>query len=136
MFTDGRRISGGLLAAGCAGALLVPLAVPAQAAEIDLEARMHSTTAFPNARGHAEFENENSGNEFEISIAGVRALAGTRVIVRVHGDFVGRMTVGPLGRAHMDKHSGVPSMTEGNVVRVRTGGGRLVTSGTLHRDLD
>jgi hypothetical protein len=46
------------------------------------------------------------------------------------------MTVGPLGRAHMDKHSGVPSMTEGNVVRVRTGGGRLVTSGTLHRDLD
>ena len=70
---------------GCAGALLVPLAVPAQAAEIDLEARMHSTTAFPNARGHAEFENENSGNDFEISIAGVRALAGTRVTVRVHG---------------------------------------------------
>jgi hypothetical protein len=136
MFTDGRRISGGLLAAGCAGALLVPLAVPAQAAEIDLEARMHSTTAFPDARGHAEFESESSANEFEISIAGVRALAGNRVIVRVHGDLVGRMTVGPLGRAHLDKHSGVPSMTAGDVVRVRTGAGRLVTYGTLHRDLD
>jgi hypothetical protein len=135
MFTDGRRIRGGLLAAGCAGALLVPLAVPAQAAEIDLEARMHSTTAFPNARGHAEFENENSGNEFEISIAGVRALAGTRVVVRVHGDVVGRMTVGTLGRAHMDKHSGVPGMTAGDVLRVRTGAGRLVTYGTLHVDL-
>jgi hypothetical protein len=46
------------------------------------------------------------------------------------------MTVGPLGRAHLDKHSGVPSMTAGNVVRVRTGAGRLVTYGTLHRDLD
>jgi hypothetical protein len=136
MSTDGRGISGGLLTAALAGALLIPLAVPAQAAEIDLEAQMHSTTAFPNARGHAEFENENTGNEFEISIAGVRALAGTRVSVRVHGDLVGRMTVGPLGRAHMDKHSGVPSMTAGNVVRVRTGAGRLVTSGTLHRDLD
>ena len=44
--------------------------------------------------------------------------------------------MGSLGRAQLDKHSSVPSMTAGNVVRVRTGAGRLVTSGTLHRDLD
>ena len=136
MFMDRRSITGSLLAAGCAGALLVPLGAPAQAAEVDLEARMHSTAAFLNARGHADYESDSHGREFEISIAGVRALAGTRVIVRVHGDFVGRMTVGSRGRAHLDLHSGVPSMTAGHVVRVRTAAGRLVTYGALHRHND
>jgi hypothetical protein len=136
MFIDRRRITGGLLAAGFSGALLVPLAAPAQAAEVDLDAQMQSTAAFPNARGHAEYESDSSGREFEISIAGVRALAGATVVVRVHGDLVGRMTVSSLGQAHLDRHSGVPSMQAGDVVRVRTGGGRLVTYGTLHRDAD
>jgi hypothetical protein len=136
MSMDRRRLTGSRLAAGFAGALLVPLAAPAQAAEVDLEAHMRSTAAFPNARGHAEYESDSNGREFEISIAGVRALAGHRLIVRMHGDFVGRMTVGSLGRAHLDRHSGVPRMAAGTVVRVRTGSGRLVTYGTLHRDLD
>ena len=131
-----RTITGGLLAVGCSGALLVPVTVPAQAAEVELESRMRPTAAFPNARGHAEYEKDSDGREFEISIAGVRKLAGRRVVVRVHGDFVGRMTVGPLGRAHLEKHSGVPRMAAGNVVRVRTLPGRLVTYGTLRRDLD
>jgi hypothetical protein len=136
MFMGRRTITGSLLTTGFAVALLVPLTARAQAAEVDLEARMHSTAAFPNARGHAEYESESDGREFEISIAGVRALAGRHVIVRVHGDFVGRMTVGSLGRAHLDVHSGVPTMGAGDVVGVRTGAGRLVAYGTLHRDLD
>lgn len=136
MFIKPRGLTGALLTAGFAGALLVPLAAPAQATEVDLEGRMHSATAFPNARGHAEYENDNDGREFDITIAGVRALAGDRVTVRVHGTFVGRMTVGSLGRAHLERHSGVPNMTAGNVVRVRTAAGRLVTYGTLHRDTD
>ena len=136
MSMDRRRITGTLLAAGFAGALVIPLAAPAQAVEVDLEGQMHSTAAFPNASGHAEYESDSNGREFEISIAGVQALAGHRVTVRVHGDLVGRMTVGSLGRAHLDRHSGVPAMTAGDVVRERTGSSRLVTYGTLHRDLD
>ena len=124
----------GLLALGTAGALLVPVAGPAQAVEVDLAARMHATAAFPNARGHADYESGHEGREFDISIAGVRALAGRRLTVRVHGDFVGRMRVSRHGRAHLERHSGVPRMRAGNVVRVRTGTGRLVTYGTLHRD--
>jgi hypothetical protein len=134
MFTNTRNMARGLLAAGFTSALLVPLAAPAHAAEVDLQARMHSTLAFPNARGHAEHESHSSGRKFEISIAGVRALAGHRVTVRVHGTVVGRMTVGSSGRAHLNRHSGAPRMGAGNLVRVRTGSGRLVTSGILRRD--
>ena len=75
MSMDRRRITGTLLAAGFAGALVIPLAAPAQAVEVDLEGQMHSTAAFPNARGHAEYESDSNGREFEISIAGVQALA-------------------------------------------------------------
>jgi hypothetical protein len=122
---------GSLTAAGLTTGLV---AAPAQAAEVDLAARMHSTNAYPNAHGHAEYESDNDGREFEISLAGVRRLAGHRVTVRVHGDIVGRMTVNQYGRAHLERNSGVPRMTAGNVVRVRTASGKLVSYGTLHRD--
>lgn len=46
------------------------------------------------------------------------------------------MTVGPLGRVHLDKHSSVPGMAAGDVVRVCTFAGRLVADGGLHRDSD
>lgn len=129
------RLAGGLIAVGTTGALMVPMTAPAQAVEIDLEAHMRPTGSFPHARGHAEYEAENGHREFEISIAGVRALHGRRVIVRVHGTFVGSMTVNQFGRAHLDRHTNV-RVHAGNVVRVRTGSGRLVTWGTFHRDFD
>lgn len=124
---------GGLATTGLAAGVA---AAPAQAAEIDLAARMHATAGYPNARGHAEYENDHEGREFEITLAGIKALAGHRVTVRVHGDFVGKMTVNRYGRAHLDRHSGVPRMAAGNVIRVRTGSGKLVSYGTLHRDWD
>lgn len=136
MSTISHGLTGALLTGGFTGALLVPLAAPAQAAEVDVEARMHATAAFPNVRGHAEYESQGSDRDFEISIAGVRGLSGHRVTVRVHGASVGRMTVGSRGRAHLERHSGVPGMAAGNVVRVRTAAGRLVTYGTLHRHSD
>ena len=131
MFVNRSRIAGGLLAGGAVGAVLVPLAAPAQAVEVDLEARMVSTAAYPNARGHAEYEAENGAREFEIHVRGVRSLAGKLLTVRVHGDFVGRMRVGPYGRAHLERHHGVPGMAAGHVVRVRTPSGNLVTRGVL-----
>ncbi|MFC5179360.1 hypothetical protein [Nocardioides taihuensis] len=134
MFMDTRKVTGALLAAGLGGALLVPFAAPAQAVEVDLEARMQSTSAFPHAHGHAEYESDASGREFEISIAGVPGLSGDRLTVRVQGDLVGRVTVNSSGRAHLDKHSGVPRMAADDVVRVRTAAERLVAHGTLHPD--
>ena len=54
---------------------------------------MHSTSAFPNARWHAEYEADDGGREFQIDLAGVRVLAGHRVTVRVHRDIIAKMTV-------------------------------------------
>ena len=93
---------------------------------MDLHARMLPTNAYPNARGESEYEAENGRREFETHITGVRALHGRLLTVRVHGTFVGRMRVGTYGRAHLEWHTGVPRVTSGDVVRVRTASGRLV----------
>lgn len=125
-----------LIATGAAGALVLSLAAPAQAAATDLETRMQPTTAAPQTRGHAEYEVDDDGRTFEISVTVGRRLAGARLVVRVHGDLVGSMTVRPSLGAHLERHRGVPAMTAGDVVRVRTGSGRLVASGTLRPDVE
>jgi hypothetical protein len=130
-----RRVLYLLTAAGLATTGVV-VASPAQAAEVELDARMHATSAYPNARGEAEYDAERGRREFDMSIAGVRSLAGKRLTVRVHGDFVGKMTVNRYGRAHLERHSGVPKTSVGNVVRVRTSSGKLVSYGTFYRDSD
>lgn len=119
-----------------AAALALPAAAPAQAANVDLEAHMRPTAAFPRVRGHAEFDQEGTFREFEISIHHARRLAGRTVKVRVHGDLVGRMRVHSDGFAHLDRHVGVPTMSTGDVVRVRTRSGRLISRGTLRPDPD
>ena len=134
MFATRSRVAGGLLALGTAGTVLVPLAAPAQAARVDLEAFMRPAAAFPHAHGQADFEAEHGARHFEIELHGVARLHGKLVTVRVHGTFVGRMRVSAQGQAHLDRHSGVPRMSAGDVVRVRTGSGRLVSQGTFHFD--
>ena len=114
---------------------LGPGAPVARAAEIELEASMHASAVYPNAHGHAEYESEAS-REFDLSLSGLKALAGQRVIVRVHGDVVGKPRVSAAGRVHLDRHSSVPSMSAGNVVRVATASGQPVSSGTLRPDHD
>jgi hypothetical protein len=116
--------------------LLLPTQAPAQAANLDLEARMRPTVTFPKVHGHAEFEQEGGFREFEISIHHAGRLAGRVVVVRVHGTLVGRMRVHADGFAHLDRHLGVPSMSAGDVVRVRTKAGKLVSRGVLRVDPD
>ncbi len=127
--TSGHRV---LLALGTAAVLLVPLAAPAQGAEIHLETRLHPTVSFAYARGHAGYEAEEGHRELEATVAGVRALHGRRVVVRVHGTRVGSMTVNRHGRAHLERHTSVRAAA-GDVVALRTRSGRLVASGTFHR---
>ena len=126
------QIAGALLAVGTGAAtVLVPVAAPAQAAEVDCYAHMNSTTAYPNAHGGTRYESHTDWREFEIHVAGIQNLAGKRLVVRAHGALVGRMRVSQYGRAHLYRHTGVPSMQGGDRIRVRTKAGTLVTSGTL-----
>lgn len=128
------RAIGGLLALGTASAGLVPLASPAQATEIHLTAAMRPTAAYSNAHGHTSYEAEHGTRHFELELRGVARLHGKVVTVRVHGTLVGRVRVSAEGEAHLDRRSGVPGMSVGDVVRVRTGSGRLVSQGTFHFD--
>ena len=115
-------------------ALTALVAPSAQAVDRELEAHMQPTSAQPRAHGEAEFDQEGGFREFEISVHHIRGLAGHRVAVRVHGALVGRMLVRSDGFAHLDRHRGVPDMHAGNIVRVRTSGGALVSRGRLHLD--
>ena len=137
------RIAGGLLAATVVGAgLAAPVAASAAppaptvmccSRGVELGARLDPSSAFPRAHGWARYESHPGWREFEVQVWNMRSLAGKRVTVRVHGTFVGTMRVGPWGGAHMFRRGGLPSMGAGDVVRVRTGFGKIVVAGQFHR---
>jgi hypothetical protein len=134
MATIRGRVAGMLLAVLALTAGLLVTTAPAQAVDVDLHARMHATAAYPNAHGGAWYEGHHGSREFGIGISGIKKLAGKRVTVTVHGSFVGRMWVSRYGTAHLYRHSGVPRCSGGDVVRVKTRSGKLVSYGTLrHR---
>ncbi len=109
---------------------VVPMA-PATAAT-SLDARMRSTTAFPQVHGMAEYY--GGSGEFEMVIHHAQTISGKRVTVRVDGDLVGRARVRSTGTVFLDRHHGVPTMNSGDVIRVRAPGGTLVSKGTLRVD--
>lgn len=134
MLSTRSRVAAGLVTVGTTSALLVPMAVPAQAAGVDLEAHMMGSRAFPGAHGKADYEAEHGTRHFDIEMH-IARLHNRVVVVRVHGTFVGRMRVNSQGFGQLEKHSGVPMMAAGNVVRVRTMKGQLVSHGTLRPDM-
>lgn len=118
-----------------AAALTVAASVPAQAATgQDLDARLRATAAQPAAHGHAEYDVDRTGREIEVRVLGLKGLAGQRLTVRVHGDLVGNLTVNRYGSAHLDHETGVPAMSAGQVIKVRTSSGTLVSRGRLHHE--
>ena len=51
----------------------------------------------------------------------------------VHGTRVGTMHIWGSGSGHFHRSSGVPTCSAGTAIRIRTGSGTLVASGTFHR---
>ncbi len=98
-----------------------------------LEAALHGSSAYRVVRGHADYMSYRY-RELDVSIWNARRLAGHKLIVYVHGTRAGTMTVWRGGSAHLDRHRGVPACSPGTIMRVRTGSGTLVASGTFHRD--
>ena len=93
------RIAGTLLAVITLAASLA--APPAQAADFDLHARMHATSAYPYAHGGASYDGHRGWRAFGIQVGGIQKLAGKTVTVTVHGALVGRMRVSQYGTAHL-----------------------------------
>jgi hypothetical protein len=133
MLMNRNRVAASLFgAAAVAASVLVP-AAPAQAVHVDLHAPMRATSAYPNAHGGARYEAHHGWREFELHLRGIRSLAGSRVTVTAHGSFVGKMKVTSYGTAHLRRHNSGPRMHAGDVIRVRTKSGKLVSRGTLRR---
>jgi hypothetical protein len=114
----------GMLGFGVASAQVAP------SHRVEVTAALHGSQSFPHAAGTAKFESRASGRELNVSLSGVRSLAGRTLVVFVHGTRAGTMTVTNTGRAHLHRH-GAPACRAGQPARIRTRAGTLVASGTF-----
>jgi hypothetical protein len=163
MVTTKRRITTGLIATGLGASMaFVPLAASATTgaphpvkhappAGFVLVAHMHATHKAPHADGFAVYkvdfgkrpdaktmtQHQQWGHhvkkELFIKIWGLKSLHGKTLIVRHDGRFIGTMTVSKYGKAELSRHSHLPWLRSGDVLRVRTHSGKLVSYGTLYK---
>jgi hypothetical protein len=117
-------MTAGMLGFGVASAQVAP------SHRVEVTAALHGSQSFPHAAGTAKFESRASGRELNVSLSGVRRLAGRTLVVFVHGTRAGTMTVTNTGRAHLHRH-GAPACRAGQPARIRTRAGTLVASGTF-----
>lgn len=115
------------------------MAAPARAAaETDYFTSLKAAAQHPGARGESEYEREGAKREVEVTVSGIRRLAGHRVTVSIDGRKVGTIRVSGAGRARRDWSTShgqsVPIARVGSTVEVRTGGGRLIASGRYRVD--
>ena len=145
-----RRAATGFGAAALAAGMLTAGTIPASAGtaqatgtaqvtamhQMELQAGLYGSRAFPRAGGTASYQSGGHGRELDIHVSHLTRLAGWQLIVYVHGARAGTMTVSRTGYAHLDLRRGVPACKAGQPVRVRTRGGTLVASGTfgIHHD--
>ena len=128
------RIAGTLLAILALAAAVLVTPDPAQAADVELHARMHATAVYPNAHGGAWYEAHQGWREFGFNVRGLKKLSGKQVTLTVHGTIIGTMRVSQYGTAHLHRHTGIPLCSAGDAVAVTTSAGKLIAYGTLrHR---
>lgn len=129
----------GLLTAAAVGAGGLAPAANAAAA-VDLHARLHHSTAFPNATGHSDYtRSPAAGRQVEVTVRHIVRLADKRVTVYVNRQKVGTMLVnsGGVAERHWSTSRGqaVPFAAAGDPVRVRSANGTLVASGRYRTHL-
>lgn len=143
------RIAAVLVAVATAGGLLTAAAASAQAADtqaqavqartvqaapqyhwMHLGAGLYGSSTYPAVRGRADYYSYGS---LGVSVWNASRLAGRTLVVYVHGTWAGTMRVSADGHAHFYHRSGAPTCSAGTAIRVRTGSGTLVASGTFYR---
>jgi hypothetical protein len=135
----------GLVAATVTALTLVLPATGAAAAtgtDPEFHAVLHGSSAFPNTRGHSEYERTTRQREVEVTVNNAPSrLRGHWVVVYVNLKRVGSMRVNSRGHAEREwstEHGQfVPWAGSGSPVRVRrSSNNQLVVSGTYHRAAD
>src|SRR5512146_3509285 len=126
-----RRLLAALAAAVAAGGLLSAAAVPAaQAAPAAAPAAVAARPAMGmmyleaglaggyHAAGHAGYQSGHGYRHLDVQVWTLRRLAGSRLVVYVHGARAGTMTVSRSGYAHLYLARGVMPCQAGQPVRV------------------
>jgi hypothetical protein len=92
---------------------------------LELFTRLTGGSAFAQAAGSSEYDQEDSFREFDVFLTNLGGLAGHQVTVYLYGHRVGTMHVSGTGRAFRkwDTEHGqsVPSASAGSRVEVKTG---------------
>lgn len=132
-----RRVGRFPVVIGAVIAVMLVGASVALASETHLAAALSGSSSYPVVRGHAEYDRDGTHRDFHISLWNAGKLAGKTLTVYAGGQKVGTMCVSSTGTCqlhHDSEHSQyVPALSGGDAVRVRTGSGTLVASGTLRR---
>jgi hypothetical protein len=98
-----------------------------------LGTHLYGTSHYSYARGHAEYGHRCGGyREFDVHMWDLGRLHGSTLVVFAAGHKVGSMRV-RRGRCHLYRRAHVPRLSAGDVVAIRTSGGKLVAKGTLRR---
>jgi hypothetical protein len=134
-----RWLIGSASAAAMALTLVAPAtgASAAAAADPEFNARLHGSSAFPNTRGHSEYERTAAQREVEVTINNAPGrIRGHLVTVYVNRKKVGTMRVNSAGHAEREwktvRGQFVPWAGSGSPCRVRTASNTLVVSGIYH----
>lgn len=123
-----------MLVAFVASLALTSLAPVAQAAN-DIRVSLKGSAQYPNAKGTAKYKDRGGEQEFQVEVENVKKLAGKKLSVFVNGNKVGTMQINQFGAGRLELNSDqgdkVPAIRGGSKVKVKTGAGVLVVSGSF-----
>jgi hypothetical protein len=99
-----------------------------------LHAHLSGSAAYPSAHGSADYQRNCCHREFTVRVSDISSLADQALAVWANGAKTGTATVSSSGSFYFHRSgSGVPRLAPGDKVKVKTGTGTLVASGTLRR---
>jgi hypothetical protein len=110
-----------------------PTATPKPAQATKAEIALAGSSAYPTARGEAQYEGKGDKGRLEVELEGARAARGRTLDVLLGGTKLGSTTVSNDGEAEIklstEKGAAIPASVSGKTLEVRTSEGVLVVSG-------
>jgi hypothetical protein len=126
----GYRLFAAVAIACVAGVIFVPLTSAANS-----EIRLAGSSAYPHARGSAQYQSQPGQAEFQLEVDHIPALAGQRIVIYVNAAGLGTVHVSQRGVAELNRNSElgqrVPSIHAGTGLTVATSSGVTVASGAF-----
>lgn len=118
-----------------AALLALPVAGAGALSTTSRQITLRPSTAYPTARGTAQYQRQPGQREIQLEVEHIRSLAGQRVVISVNGATLGTARVSSRGVAELDRNTErgqrVPTIHAGTTLKVQTSGGAMIVSGTF-----